>query len=524
MPTNYNRIARNVPVTTQADPRQVPNDSAGFVFQADILTRLERFLILGAEGSTYYISHQEHALRNVQTVTQALAQEPIKAIDLALDVSVKGRAMKQDAGLYLIAEALKHPTIEVRQHAAHVALQMTRTGSTLLSLIAYIGKERGTGKIVRGLINEWYNSRTAREVAYQVLKYANRATWTHGDVIRRGHPKPSTPDHDAIFKWLLHNTEKNGAYALEGEIADYLRGYDALRIGDERTVLGLVERFGFTHDMIPSERLTANVWRLLLEKGLAMTALTRNLGSLTAKGLLDEHAVLMGVVEAFRQERITKGRVHPMTLYQALKVYASGKGVRGSLTWNPKRQVIDALDRAFYLAFGNLTQSNKRIHVALDHSGSMTTGNVLGMPSTTPAQASVAMGAVLAHQYPYATFTLFGTTINRTEAISPNRRLDDIERSIRRVGEATDFSVAMNYHAKHDLGEALIMFTDGQVNTGQHVHTSIAELHRKRGAVKVVGAFTESNWTSLTIDDPLYLGIVGFDSSVPQLLTGFLGE
>lgn len=524
MPTDYNRIASNVPVTTQTDSRQIQNDSAGFVFQADILTRLARFLILGAEGSTYYVSHQEHALRNIQTVAQALAQEPIQAIDLALDVSVQGRAMKQDAGLYLIAEALKHPTIAVRQHAAHAALKMTRTGSTLLTLIAYLGKARGTGKIVRGLINEWYNSRTAQEVAFQVLKYANRANWTHGDVIRRGHPKPATPDHDAIFKWLLHNSEKNGTYTLEGEVADYLRGYDALRTGDEQTVLALIERFGFSHDMIPSEQLTPKVWRLLLEKGLAITALTRNLGSLTAKGVLDDHSLLVKVVEAFSQARITKGRVHPMTLYQALKVYASGKGVRGSLTWNPKRQVIDVLDKAFYLAFGNLTQSKKRIHVALDHSGSMTTGNVLGMPSTTPAQASVAMGAVLAHQYPYATFTLFGTSINRTEAITPKRRLDDIERSIRRIGEATDFSVAIDYHAKHDLGEALIMFTDGQVNTGQHVHTSIDALRRKRGPVKVVGALTEANDIALKIDDPNYLGIAGFDSSVPQLLAGFIGE
>lgn len=524
MPTDYSRIASNVPVTKQADPRQIKNDSAGFVFQADILTRLERFLILGAEGSTYYVSHQEHAFRNVQTVSQALTQDPIKAIDLAHDVSVKGRAMKQDAGLYVIAEALKHPTIEVRHHAAAAALEIVRTGSTLLSLIAYIGKERGTGKIVRGLINEWYNSRAGRELAYQVVKYANRANWTHGDVIRRGHVKPSTPEHDAIFKWLLHNSDKNGTFALEGDIADYLRSYDALRTADERSIIGLVERFGFTHDMIPSEQLTSKVWRLLLEKGLAITALTRNLGSLTAKGLLDDHSILVKVVEAFSQERVTKGRVHPMTLYQALKVYASGKGVRGTLTWNPKRQVIDALDDAFYLAFGNLTQSKKRIHVALDHSQSMTSGNVMGMPSTTPAQASVAMGSVLAYQYPYATFTLFGTSISRTEAITPKRRLDDIERSIRRIGEATDFSIAMDYHAKHDLGEALIMFTDGQVNTGRHVHTSIDELRRKRGPVKIVGALTEANDISLKIDDPNYLGIAGFDSSVPQLLTGFLGE
>jgi 60 kDa SS-A/Ro ribonucleoprotein len=42
--------------TEQADPRQVLNNAGGYTFTVDKFKALERFLILGAEGGTYYCS------------------------------------------------------------------------------------------------------------------------------------------------------------------------------------------------------------------------------------------------------------------------------------------------------------------------------------------------------------------------------------------------------------------------------------------------------------------------------------
>ena len=39
--------------------------------------------------------------------------------------------------------------------------------------------------------------------------------------------------------------------------------------------------------------------------------------------------------------------------------------------WNPVREVVDALDAAFYTAFGNVEPTGKRLLLALDVSGSM---------------------------------------------------------------------------------------------------------------------------------------------------------
>jgi 60 kDa SS-A/Ro ribonucleoprotein len=42
--------------------------------------------------------------------------------------------------------------------------------------------------------------------------------------------------------------------------------------------------------------------------------------------------------------------------------------------------VIDALDTAFELAFHNVEPANQRIMLALDVSGSMSTGMIAGVP------------------------------------------------------------------------------------------------------------------------------------------------
>ena len=43
-----------------------------------------------------------------------------------------------------------------------------------------------------------------------------------------------------------------------------------------------------------------------------------------------------------------------MALLLAGKTYASGRGQKGSLTWQPVSRIVDALDAAFYQAFAHV--------------------------------------------------------------------------------------------------------------------------------------------------------------------------
>ena len=67
MAINYAKLF-NRRVTPQSQPipgsTQVRNSAGGYSWQVDDWTRLDRFLILGAEGGTYYIGERELVKQN----------------------------------------------------------------------------------------------------------------------------------------------------------------------------------------------------------------------------------------------------------------------------------------------------------------------------------------------------------------------------------------------------------------------------------------------------------------------------
>jgi hypothetical protein len=71
--------------------------------------------------------------------------------------------------------------------------------------------------------------------------------------------------------------------------------------------------------------------------------------------------------------------------------YKKGCGDKGSLNWTPNLHIMDALDHAFKLAFQNITPTGKRIKIALDVSGSMSSAFCTGSPIVSCAVGSVAM-------------------------------------------------------------------------------------------------------------------------------------
>ena len=136
-----------------------------------------------------------------------------------------------------------------------------------------------------------------------------------------------------------------------------------------------IARHGLTREMVPTELLThAVVWEALLER-MPLTALVRNLGVMTKVGVLAPMSASAGNVVARLGDRkaIKAARVHPIALLAALKTYAQGHGMKGKNSWRPVPQVVDALDRAFYLAFENVPSTGQRVMLALDVSGSMST-------------------------------------------------------------------------------------------------------------------------------------------------------
>ena len=95
--------------TPQSQPipgrNQVKNNAGGFVFKIDKWDQFLRFLILGAEGGTYYVNEKKLTAENATNVVKCIQEDPQKAVDIILDVSLNGRSAKQDATIFALKAA-----------------------------------------------------------------------------------------------------------------------------------------------------------------------------------------------------------------------------------------------------------------------------------------------------------------------------------------------------------------------------------------------------------------------------------
>lgn len=533
------RLRRLVTPQSEAIPGtdQVVNSAGGFAFEVDGWGRLDRFLILGSEGGTYYIGERELTVENARVVAELIHEDGLRVVERALEMSVSGRAPKNDPALFVLAMAAGLGDERTRAAALAAMPRIARTATHLFHWLQFVQGFRGWGRSVRRAVAEWYTGKDAAQVAYQVLKYPSRDGWAHRDALRLAHAKPPTTTHDLIFRYAVKGWEAvQDVENAEPEVVATLEAVRSLADMSPAEAAKTISEHRLVREMVPTELLRhAVVWEALLER-MPLTALIRNLGVMTKVGLLTPMAEAAETVAA----RITDGdalqaaRVHPIAVLAALKTYASGRGMRGKGAWDPVAKVVDALDRAFYLAFRNAPSTGQRTMLALDVSGSMTVG-VAGMPYLSCREASAAMALVTAATEPRHMFTAFtagqykfrnwSTGLERI-AISPRQRLDDVIRITERMPfGGTDCALpmveALKYRWKVDV---FVVYTDSETWAGTIHPVQALRRYRERmgiAAKLVVVAMASNGFSIADPDDAGMLDVVGFDAATPGLIADF---
>src|SRR5215216_7771295 len=88
---------QRVPLPGEA---MVANDAGGYVYALDDWSRLDRFLILGTEGGTFYASELRLTRENAVAVERCIAADGVRAVARIVEISVSGRAPKQEPVLF----------------------------------------------------------------------------------------------------------------------------------------------------------------------------------------------------------------------------------------------------------------------------------------------------------------------------------------------------------------------------------------------------------------------------------------
>ena len=532
------RTPQSEPDPAVAD-RQKRNAAGGYAFKISDEARIHRFLTLGTTGGTYYTSERELTKANAEVVLAA-ARIPGRGEWLAREarrISEAGRAPRQNPAIFALAAVAGLGSQEDRQYALAQLPRVCRTGTHLFLFAGYVEQFRGWGRGLRKAVANWYLDRPVDDVAYQAVKYRQREGWSHADLLRLAHPEPAEDDliRRALFRWIVDGERDDLTPSL-------VHAFESAQVPGlaEIHIEGLIEHHPLSWEMLPDAARTPQVWKALIRKGMPQTALMRQLPTLTRLGVLDDPEIL-GIVAAQLQdgERLRKGRVHPVNVLIAQKTYASGRSMRGSSTWEPKRQIVDALDAAFYGAFRTIEPANKRTLIALDVSGSMGFDAISGLP-ITPREASAALALVTMATEPSCDVVGFTAGRDRSAygggwrghtgiselSISPRQRLDDAIRSISDLPfGSTDCALPMIWAGERNRDyDTIIVITDNETWAGRtHPHQALEAYRRKVGhdVRQIVVGMTATDCSIADPNDPHTLDVAGFDSAVPNLIADF---
>lgn len=530
---NYN-TPNNQPIPGR-ESAMVLNNTGGMVFALNPMKRVERFLVMGTESNTYYQTAQEITTQNTKNLRDMLAQDGMSVVDMAVDVSVNGRALKNDQALYALALASASNNESVRRHALENLHKVARTGTHLFTFISFMEQHRGWGKLPRHYIGEWYNRKNIDSLIYQVVKYHQRGGWTHEDVLRLAHPKPASPEHSAVFNWLIRDTKPEASYPL----LDFYMLVRQPCIEKNAVLKALQSVSNAPWEVFPTEMLEwPELWQHFLDNDMPMTALIRNLPKMTSLGLLGLNSDNSRTVynQLVSQEQLLKERVHPMRLYYALSFYKTG--ANRNLQWKPNQAVLRGLEEGFYKSFGHVESTGLNFMLGIDVSGSMDS-HISDKPSIytynmrsstrselpiTYAEAAAVMAMVTYRTEPFSVAYGFNHQLQDL-GINATDSLETVSRKTHLGSFGSTNPAALFEKATRDKipVDVFVVYTDGEINTGGHPALKLREYRQKMGrnAKFVMVAMTPTGFTMADPEDPGMIDFVGFDQSMPQAIAAF---
>ncbi|MDB4961298.1 MAG: RNA-binding protein [Myxococcales bacterium] len=530
--------------TPQSEPipgtHQVPNSAGGHAWQLDDWARLDRFLVLGCEGGTYYVGERELTIENAKIVQRCIAADGVRTIDRIVAISDAGRAPKNDPAIFSLAMAAKLGD-EPTRRAAYAALpKVCRIGTHLMHFADFAQGFGGWGRGMRKAVGAWFNGKPAADLAFQLAKYQARDGWSNRDLLRLAHPRAASPSHDRLFAWAVKGELPDGA-AEDPACALIVAMTELNKMDDVLKGAQLIRERRIPRECVPTQWLTfPDVWDALLDS-MPMTAMIRNLATMTRVGLVTSQSAAANKIAAQLRDpqRLAKARVHPIGVLSALMTYKSGRGARGSATWEPVASIVDALDAAFYASFGVIEPAGKRMLLALDVSGSMESGTVAGVPNLTPRVASAAMALVTAATERDHTFIAFSAASGghggtwgggvpgiTTLSISPRQRLDDVVKTVGALPMGgTDCALPMIWAQKHRVDvDTFCVYTDNETWAGSvHPAQALRAYRDARGipAKLVVVGMTSNGFSIADPNDAGMIDVVGFDTSTPPVIADF---
>lgn len=516
---------------------EILNNCNKEVFQISELDQVKRFLSLGNENGTYYVSNKDLTKLNITSIEKVLSSvDRYKLIDIIK--SYIGKCKKQEPLVYLLASCCTYEVnnidfIEFRRNAYNLLDKVCAIPTTLFLFLKYTKvlynthrKSNGWNNLHKKAICNWYNSKEDLTLIYQITKYKERYNYTHRDVMRLSHIVSNSVDKNHIYRYIVKGFKSITNDNNNSNIIGFIKDYEIIKSSnDEFLVIELINKRNFAREHIPTHMLNNKyVWEALITN-MQSIALLRNLNKLSMCGMLDNmknEEIIIDKINSIKN-------VHPMHLLISLKMYSSGEGFKGNKSWKPNQGVIDALNDKFYNLFDEVVPSNKRLCIALDVSSSMQCTYAHGTNCMNVAEISCALSMVIKKCDPKTEIMGFSSVFIQL-AISPDRSLVDNMNSILNIPfSLTDISLPFTWAMENTKEfDAFIVLTDNETNCNKIEPVDALKQYRSKMNIpncKLIVVAMGANEISIADpNDRNMLDISGFDESVPELINDFIKD
>ena len=544
----------NKPVPKR-EAQSVQNYGGGYSLKVSPETCLERFLILGVEGSYYNIpKNKEDAQKllvaeNTKNVLSLLHDNPDLVLNKVAEIRKEKRAISNDPALYVLAHACNSPNQTTKIKAYDMIEDICGTGTDLFHFLEMVTSLRGWSAGLRKGVSKWYTEKNWDRLVYQTLKYRQRDGWSQKDAIRCAHPRTTSIEKNLLFDYFVNgkteNLENFCKYKSDEckgskQILAFLeiQNWKQEEKSAEQTkrLVKLILFADLTHEMIPTwYKNVPEVQEALLQK-MPVLATIRMLPSLTMSGLVGPFSAATKLIV----DRITdsyqliKAGVHPLQVLVASRVYGQGYGFKGSGVWTPDPKIVGALEDTFDLSFKSAPITGKNYMISVDVSASMSS-----LFQETPllyCEAAACIALTMVKREPSTHTMCFSNKLN-VLGLTEKDTLQSATQKARMYNTAsTDAGLPIEYAIKNELPvDVFLHITDNDFNSGKHPLLLTEEFRKKMGRPTTrlislgmipytygIGS-KRTSFGSLK-EDPYVLDIAGFDSSIPKLISAFCSD
>lgn len=525
---NYAKALNNTPQSRPIPGQNmVKNNAGGYGYEISPQQQLERFLLIGSEGGTYYASEQKLTEDNAKSIIEYIKTDAEEVLMTVNDFIKLNRAPKIDPCLFVLALLSTHAPQNIKNDVYANIAELCKTATHLFTFVSQVNELRGWSAGLRKAVAKWYTTKTDDKLAYQLVKYRNRAGFTHKDVLRLAHPKALTVSQNNLFKYAVDKLQfsiNNGNFYIEERIPNIIAGFEmAIKITDLKNLCNIIETDNLTWEMIPTQFLNDPLVLTALLQKMPTNAMIRNLNRFAKAGMTKGMSeTTKTIIIKLNEDAIKKAGIHPVNLINSLRTYSSGRGDKGDSTWEVNQSIVDALNEAYTYALQNVTPTNQSILIGLDVSGSM--NHAVSKTSMTATQLGCVLAVTMAKTEKFAEIIGFDTQLQK---IALNRTTT-IESACKAQtnGGGTDcavpFAYALDTKNKYDT---IIILTDSESWAGSRHGSALLEKYRKtiNPNVKIVEIAMVSNpHSQMPSNDKNILRAVGFDGNLVQVVNEFI--